>query len=174
MQNNDDVPNGNNPPTADTAAAQAGSQAGPGMVFHNDSKPATKKRRTDVGPQAQQAQQQVQQPPQQQAPMMLPQQMMSQPPPGALPGQPPMQPPQGAPVPNAQGTQDPKGAAQGMQQPMWVQHKLMPTQMAFPVQNGWVLAPNNMWIPPNAPMSMWMPPAAQDTSQDHLLRPPVA
>jgi len=39
----------------------------------------------------------------------------------------------------------------------------------------WVMGPNGpMLIPPNAPMSMWMPAAAQDISQDHLLRPPVA
>jgi len=41
----------------------------------------------------------------------------------------------------------------------------------FP-QPSWMMPGPVMWQ--NIPMSMWMPPSAQDTSQDHLLRPPVA
>lgn len=43
------------------------------------------------------------------------------------------------------------------------------------MSNAWMMTPNGMLVPVlNAPMSMWMPPSAQDTSQDHILRPPVA
>jgi hypothetical protein len=62
--------------------------------------------------------------------------------------------------------------------PAQMAHKLAPPNgMMMPngMANAWMMTPNGMWMPMlNAPMSMWMPPSAQDTSQDHLLRPPVA
>jgi hypothetical protein len=54
-------------------------------------------------------------------------------------------------------------------------HKLVEKPAGSVPLGAWVMGPNGpMLIPANAPMSMWMPADAQDISQDHLLRPPVA
>eukprot|EP00959_Pyramimonas_sp_CCMP1952_P356977 7474896-Pyramimonas_sp.AAC.1 len=45
-----------------------------------------------------------------------------------------------------------------------------PNKLANTSSMGWPM--NN--FPPNMTMNMWMPASAQDISQDHLLRPPVA